>query len=88
MTIKGGRTLLYRFLCSLLVAVGMLCQPWAAEASGITNYPALVSPDYWVKQNGAGDKLVLDAAGVQSLNAKIRAQSRTCLLYTSDAADD
>ena len=27
--------MLYRFLCSLLVAVGMLCQPWAAEASGI-----------------------------------------------------
>ena len=83
MTIKGGRTLLYRFLCSLLVAVGMLCQPWASEASGITNYPPLVNPDYWVKQNGAGDKLVLDAAGVQSLNAKIRAQSRTMWDMTS-----
>ncbi|MGM9583653.1 MAG: hypothetical protein ACI3WU_08050, partial [Phascolarctobacterium sp.] len=69
--------MLYRLLCSLLVAVGLLCQPWATEASGITNYPALVSPDYWLKQNTAGDKIVLDAAGVQGLNGKIRAQSRT-----------
>ena len=48
-----------------------------AEASGITNYPALVSPDYWLKQNTQGEQLVLDAKGISSLNSKIASLSRT-----------
>ena len=55
---KGGSALLYRvygvsglyrFLCSLLVAVGLLMPIVVAEGSGITSYPALVSADYWLK---------------------------------------
>ncbi len=68
---------LYRFLCSLLVAVGLLMPLVVAEASGITNYPALVSPDYWLKQNTQGEQLVLDAKGISSLNSKIASLSRT-----------
>ena len=83
---KGGSALLYRvygvsglyrFLCSLLVAVGLLMPLVVAEASGITSYPALVSPDYWLKQNTQGEQLVLDAKGISSLNSKIASLSRT-----------
>ena len=82
----------YKFLCSLLVAVGIFVQPLIMEASGITNYPALVNPEYWLKQNKNGDKLVLDANEVQSFNSKIRTVSRTVYdmssyptLYSGDA---
>ena len=61
----------------MLVALGLFVQPWAVEASGITTYPALVSPEYWVKQNKEGDKIVLDAKGVESFNSKLRTISRT-----------
>lgn len=66
-----------RLVCSLLLAVGLLLQPLAVAASGITTYPALVSPAYWLKQNQEGDKLVLDAKGIDSFNTKIRSVSRT-----------
>ena len=69
--------MLYKFLCSLLLAVGLLLQPLAVEAGGITTYPALVSPEYWLKQNKEGDKLVLDEKGIASFNDKIRSVSRT-----------
>ena len=69
--------MLYKFLCGLLLAMGLFVQPLAVEASGITTYPALVSPEYWLKQNQEGDKLVLNASGVQSFNSKIRSVSRT-----------
>ena len=82
----------YKFLCSLLVAVGIFVQPLIMEASGITNYPALVNPEYWLKQNKNGDKLVLDANEVQNFNSKIRTVSRTVYdmssyptLYSGDA---
>lgn len=66
-----------RLVCSLLLAVGLLLQPLAVAASGITTYPALVSPAYWLKQNQEGDKLVLDDKGIDSFNRKIRSVSRT-----------
>ena len=66
-----------RLVCSLLLAVGLLLQPLAVAASGITTYPALVSPAYWLKQNQEGDKLVLDDKGIDSFNTKIRTVSRT-----------
>ena len=66
-----------RLVCSLLLAVGLLLQPLAVAASGITTYPALVSPAYWLKQNQEGDKLVLDDKGIDSFNTKIRSVSRT-----------
>ena len=66
-----------RLVCSLLLAVGLLLQPLAVAASGITTYPALVSPAYWLKQNQEGDKLVLDDKGIDGFNTKIRSVSRT-----------
>lgn len=66
-----------RLVCSLLLAVGLLLQPLAVAASGITTYPTLVSPAYWLKQNQEGDKLVLDDKGIDSFNTKIRSVSRT-----------
>ena len=66
-----------RLVCSLLLAVGLLLQPLTVAASGITTYPALVSPAYWLKQNQEGDKLVLDDKGIDSFNTKIRTVSRT-----------
>ena len=66
-----------RLVCSLLLAVGLLLQPLTVAASGITTYPALVSPAYWLKQNQEGDKLVLDDKGIDSFNTKIRSVSRT-----------
>ena len=61
----------------MLVVVGLFVQPLLTEASGITTYPALVSPDYWLKQNTQGEKQVLDAGGINSFNGKIRSLSRT-----------
>ena len=66
-----------RLVCSLLLAVGLLLQPLTVAASGITTYPALVSPAYWLKQNQEGDKLVLDDKGIDGFNTKIRSVSRT-----------
>lgn len=69
--------MLYKFLCTILVALGLFVQPLATEASGITTYPALVSPEYWMKQNKTGEQLVLDAKAVESFNSKLRTISRT-----------
>ena len=69
--------MLYRLLCSLLLVAGLLAQPMLAAASGITTYPALVSPDYWLKQKVNGEKLVLNANAINSFNSQIRSLSRT-----------
>ena len=69
--------MLYRLLCSLLLVAGLLAQPMLAAASGITTYPVLVSPDYWLKQNVNGEKLVLNANAINSFNSQIRSLSRT-----------
>ena len=69
--------MLYKFLCTLLLVLGLFAQPLAVDASGITTYPALVSPEYWLKQNKNGEQIVLDAKGVESFNSKLRTISRT-----------
>ena len=68
-----------RFTKFLLMSLVALCTllPCSAQATGITNYPVLVTPEYWMNKNTDGDKLILDANGVQSFNAKIRQKSRT-----------
>ena len=68
--------MLYRLLCSLLLVAGLLAQPMLAAASGITTYPALVSPDYWLKQKVNGEKLVLNANAINSFNSQIRSLDR------------
>ena len=56
-------------LCSLL--------PCGVQATGITNYPVLVKPEYWLSKNTDGDNIILDANGVQNFNAQVRQKSRT-----------
>lgn len=46
-------------------------------AAGVTNYPALVNEDYWVKNNPSGDKLVMDSNAIAAFNKKILAASPT-----------
>lgn len=67
----------YKLLCTLLLACCSALSPLAAHAAGITQYPALVRAEHWTAQNKAGDKLILDAKGVEAFNAKVRAASRT-----------
>ncbi|MDO4921982.1 MAG: SH3 domain-containing protein [Phascolarctobacterium sp.] len=69
--------MLYKLLCTLLLAFCAVSMPLAGDAAGITQYPKLVEADYWTAQNKEGDKLILDAKGVQSFNAKVRAASRS-----------
>lgn len=81
---------LHKIFCSCVLALCSLL-PLAAGATGITNYPVLVNASYWTAQNKDGDKLVLDAGGVASLNSKIRVASRTVvdlLNYTATLAGD
>lgn len=35
---------------------------FAANAAGVTNYSSFISADYWVKNNPAGEQVILDAA--------------------------
>lgn len=51
--------------------------PCTAQATGITNYPTLVAPEYWLNKNADGDNIILDAKGVENFNAQIRQKSRT-----------
>ena len=62
-------------LC-LCLCLGML---WtgAAAAAGITQYDKFITADYWTANSPQGEQLVLDAAGVQALNKKIMASSRS-----------
>ncbi len=66
-----------KYIVGILAALLLCCQSFVAAAAGITNYSSLVSADYWNKQNKNGDKLLLDEAGVQAFNAKVREVSRT-----------
>lgn len=63
------------FLVSLMALCSLL--PCGVQATGITNYPVLVKPEYWLSKNTDGDTLILDANGVQNFNAQIRQKSRT-----------
>ena len=47
------------------------------EAAGITAYEKFISPAYWTEHNADGDKVVLNAAGVEAFNKKIIAASPT-----------
>lgn len=69
--------MIYKFLCTLLLACCLLLQTEQGFASGITNYPTLITPEYWLKQNPEGAKLLLDAEGIKSFNSKLRTISRT-----------
>lgn len=59
--------MLYKLLCTLLLTFCAASMPLAGDAAGITQYPKLVEADYWTAQNKDGDKLLLDAKGVQSV---------------------
>lgn len=37
---------------------------FAVNAAGVTNYSSFISADYWVKNNPAGEQVILDTAGV------------------------
>ena len=63
------------FIMSLMAFAALL--PCAAQATGITNYPGLVAPEYWLNKNAEGDNIILDAKGVENFNAQIRQKSRT-----------
>lgn len=63
-----------KIFSTLLLSICCL-NPWTAYA-GITNYPGLVTPSYWIKQNNDGDKVILDAAGVKKFNASVRQKSK------------
>lgn len=63
------------FLCMTLMILLMPKGP--VEAAGITAYEKFISPAYWTKHNADGDKVVLNAAGVEAFNKKIIAASPT-----------
>lgn len=67
----------YKLFCAVLLIVCALCQPAAVQAKGITNYPALVNADYWLKQNKAGGQVLLNADGIKRYNSQIRETSST-----------
>ena len=67
---------LAKLLYTAAVVCGLLL-PLGASAAGITNYPPLVNPSHWTEQNKSGDTVILDAKGVASFNAKVRAASRS-----------
>lgn len=63
------------FLCMTLMILLMPKGP--VEAAGITAYEKFISPAYWTEHNADGDKVVLNAAGVEAFNKKIIAASPT-----------
>ena len=48
---------------------------FAVNAAGVTNYSSFISADYWVKNNPAGEQVILDAAGVAAYNKRIADKS-------------
>lgn len=54
------------FLCMTLMILLMPKGP--VEAAGITAYEKFISPAYWTEHNADGDKVVLNAAGVEAFN--------------------
>ena len=63
----------FLFLCMTLMILLMPKGP--VEAAGITAYEKFISPAYWTEHNADGDKVVLNAAGVEAFNKKIIAAS-------------
>lgn len=66
--------MIYRLFNICLLAM-LLTFNHSANATGITNYNRLVDANYWTEINPNGDKVLLDANGIQALNAKIRGTS-------------
>ena len=48
---------------------------FAVNAAGVTNYSSFISADYWVKNNPAGEQVILDAAEVAAYNKRIADKS-------------
>lgn len=83
--------MLYRLLLVCLLLLSSTTLVNNAEAVGITSFDKLVSASYWTAQNKDGEKLILDAAGVQAFNAKVRDASRTVpnlLTYPASVSGD
>ncbi len=57
-------------LCALLL-------PLTSYASGITNYAALIKPEYWNNQNEDGNRIILTDKEIIQYNKKIREASPT-----------
>ena len=53
----------------------MVLPCFAVNAAGVTNYSSFISADYWVKNNPAGEQIILDAAGVAAYNKRIADKS-------------
>ena len=53
----------------------MVLPCFAVNAAGVTNYSSFISADYWVKNNPAGEQVILDAAGVAAYNKRIADKS-------------
>lgn len=65
----------FMFFC---IAVLLLAVPAGiGETAGITNYEKFITADYWTEHNPDGDKIVLNAAGVDAFNKKVVAASPT-----------
>ena len=83
--------MLYRLLSTLLLSIFLLAVPMAASAAGITNYPQLLTADYWTAKNPTGDKLILTSDGVTAFNTKVRNASRSVpslLIYPGTVSGD
>ena len=65
----------FLFLC--ITALVLLAPKGPVEAAGITAYEKFITPAYWTEHNADGDKVVLNAAGVEAFNKKIIAASPT-----------
>lgn len=61
-------------LCLLSICCTL---PLSAEAVGVTTFDKFISASYWTGVNPNGDKVILDAKGVDAFNSKVRAASRT-----------
>lgn len=68
--------MLYRLICACIFSM-LLVLPLSVTATGVTNYDKLITADFWTQKNPDGDKLILDADGVEQFNAKIRLTSPT-----------
>ena len=61
-----GKLIACLFFCACLILPG-----FGASAAGVTNYSSFISADYWVKNNPAGEQVILDAAGTAAFNKRM-----------------
>lgn len=67
------------FLCMTLMILLMPKGP--VEAAGITAYEKFISPAYWTEHNADGDKVVLNAAGVEAFNKRSLPHRRQFMIW-------